>query len=113
MPKHLKDTRIEYWKDKEPTQNDEGVIVPGGPYKVADLWANFKGKDYSEFYQIHAYWAKPIFQATFTRPGFAVEVGDHIKCDGLFYEVKSIDDLTGKPHSDVKVTVEYDERYSA
>lgn len=110
MPKYLKDTKIGYWKIGEGGVDEEGVPTAGSPYKVADLWCNFKGRDFTEYYAAHASWAEPVFQATFTRPSFAVELGDFICHDGGYYEIKSIDDLTGRPHSDMKVTAQYDEK---
>ena len=108
MPKYLKDTKIEYWKIGEGYVDDEGIPHDGEPYKVADLWANFKGKSFEEYYAAHAVWAEPVFVATFTRPDFAVELHDYVYHDGGYYEIKAINDLTGHPHSDVKVTVQYD-----
>ena len=108
MPKYLKDTKIEYWKIGPSYKNDEGVTVPGKPYKVADLWANFKGKSFEAYYAARGTWAEPIFEATFTRPGFAVELTDYVYLNGKYYSVKEINDLTGHPHSDMKITVQYD-----
>ena len=113
MPKYLKDTKIEYWKISAGGTDDEGVYRPGAPYKVADLWANFKGKSFEEYYAAHAVWAKPVFVATFTRPDFDITLSDYVYHDGKYYAVKEINDLTGKPHSDVKITVQYDSKDQA
>lgn len=110
MPKYLKDTKLAYYKIGSGSVDDEGVFHKGGPYKVADLWSNFKGVDTSEHYALSATWVEPMFKATFTRPAFPVEVGDYICHEGKFYEIKTINDLTGKPHSDVVVIVQYDSK---
>ena len=107
MPRHLKDTRIEYWKIGEGHVDDEGIQHDGDPYKVADLWANFKGVDFTEYYAAHAVWAEPVFMATFTRPDFEIRLHDYLYHEGGYYEIKEINDLTGRPHSDVKVTVQF------
>ncbi|ACV21874.1 Uncharacterised protein [Slackia heliotrinireducens] len=108
MPKHLKDTKIGYWKIGEGYVDSMGVPHEGAPYKVADLWANFKGESFEEYYAAHAVWAEPVFVATFTRPDFEIRLHDYVYHDGGYYEIKAINDLTGHPHSDVKVTVQYD-----
>lgn len=108
MPKYLKDTKVSVYRVSKGGLDDEGVYQQGKPFKVCDLWANFKGVDFTAYYAAHAKWAEPVFAITVTRPAQSIELGDYVKHDGGFYEVKSIDDLTGRPHCDMKLTCQYD-----
>lgn len=108
MPKYMKDTKVGYYKMSERCADEEGVYHDGAPYKVADLWAHFNGVNFTVYYAIHAEWAEPVCELTITRPSFAVELGDYVEHDGKFYEIRSIDDLTGRPHADMKLTCQYD-----
>lgn len=108
MPKYLKDTKVGYFKIGKGGLDGEGVYHDGRPYKVADLWANFKGTDFTAYYAAHAKWAEPVCALTITRPAFPVEIGDYVRHAGKFYEVKAIDDLTGRPHTDMKISCQYD-----
>lgn len=108
MPRYLKDTKLEVWRDQEAWQDDAGAWHSGGSYLAGTVWGNFKGTDYSEFYALHARWEEPTFKATITRPIFDVEIGDHVRYKGTFYQVKTIDDLTGKIGRDMKLTCQLD-----
>lgn len=108
MPKYLKDTKVAYYRLGERSIDNEGVHHDGTPYKVADLWAHFKGVDFKAYYAIHATWVEPVCEFTITRPSFNVEIGDFVKHRGKFYEIRGIDDLTGRPHADMKLTCQYD-----
>ena len=112
MPKHLKDTKIEYWRETDGGVDDEGVWQEGEKAKVADLWANARGKDMSQYYANHRAWPAPVWEFVFTRPSFEVKLADHIRHDGKFYTIANIDELTGRPHSDMKVTCEYDAKFA-
>lgn len=113
MPKYLKDSKFEVWKNAEGYQDAEGGWHVGGPYLAGSVWGNFKGTDYSAFYEIHARWVEPTFKATVTRPWWDIEVGDHIRHNGKFYQVTEIDDLTGKIGRDMKLTCQYDSMFTA
>lgn len=112
MPKYLKDTRIEYWTETEGGPDNEGVWQDGTRAKVADLWANARGMNMSEYYAHNATWPAPVFEFVFTRPGFDVRLFDHIRHKGRFYKIVNLDELTGRPHSDMKATCEYDAKFT-
>jgi len=111
MPRYQKDVKLEIWKDGTPSQDEAGAWHAGVPYMAGSVWANLKGVDYSEFYALHASWPEPTFNATVTRPSWAIGVGDHVKHRGDFYEVKTINDLTGRIGRDMKLVCQLDTRF--
>lgn len=114
MPKFLKDTMIELWQDEPSYQDSAGAWHGGGHMQVATLWCSFKGKAYTELYQTQGIWAEPVFEATIERPRkLKIRVGDHVRHDGEFYRVQQINDLTGRPRSDMKLVCQLDEQYRA
>ena len=112
MPKYLKDTKIEYWTETPGGPDSEGIWQDGEKVKVADLWANARGKNMTEYYAHNRMWPAPILEFVFTRPAFAVELSDHIRYKGTFYKIANIDELTGHPHSDIKITCEFDKLFT-
>lgn len=111
MPKYQKDVKLEVWRDLPGKQDAEGAWHNDGNFKAGTVWANVKGTNYSEFYALHAKWAEPIFNATITRPSWDVMLGDHVAYKGKWYQVKTIDDLTGKVGRDMKLVCQLDSRF--
>ena len=111
MPRYQKDAKLSIWKPGQPYQDATGAFHKGEPYLAGVVWGNVKGVDYSEFYELHARWAEPTFKATVTRPSFEICVGDHVGHRGKWFEVKSIDDLTGRVGHDMKLTCQLDSRF--
>lgn len=112
MPKFLKDTKIEFWTSGEGSVDNEGIWHEGTPEKVAELWASVRGMNMSEYYAHNSMWPAPILEFTITRPGFDVSLFTHLKHKGKFYKIVDIDELTDKPHSDMKLRCEFDKLYS-
>lgn len=113
MPKYHKTTKVELWRCDDSYQDVSGAWHEGRPRQIATFWACFKGRNYDLLYQSTGVWAKPTFDVTITRPKFTVPVlGDHIKWAGEFYVVRQINDLTGRPNSDMTLTVELDGDFS-
>ena len=108
MPKYFKDTKLEVWRDGEAHQDGGGSWHRGEPYLAGTVWGNLKGEDFSETYAMSARWAKPVFKVTVTRPTWDIELGDHIRYKGRFYEVMTVDELTGKTGRDIKLTCQFD-----
>ena len=111
MPKFMKDTKIEIWTQTAPYQDNEGVYYPGENTKVAELWANVRGMNMSEYYAHNSMWPDPVLEFTITRPGFEITLTHHVKHAGKYYKIVDIDQLTGKPHSDMKLRCNYDANY--
>lgn len=112
MPKYQKTTRIELWRTPDEWQDAAGAWHQERPTHVATYWACFKGRDYSLLYQNTGVWAKPMFEATLTRPRFTtIKVGDHIRLDGAFYIVRQINDLTGQIGHDMTLVCELDTEF--
>ena len=111
MPKYLKDTKLEIWKDTPSYQDDSGAWHHGGSVKAGEVWANVKGTDYSREYALSAAWDLPIFKVTITRPTWDVSLGDHVCYKGRYYVVKTIDELTGKVGRDMKLVVQLDNNW--
>ena len=112
MPKYLKDTKIEYWVETQGGPDNEGVWQDGAKEKVAELWANARGKDMTEYYAHNRMWPAPIWEFVITRPSFEVKLEDHIKHAGKFYKITNVDELTGHPHSDMKIHCEFDKLFT-
>ena len=112
MPNYPKTTRVEYWRTTDSFQDLSGAWHQGRPMQVGTFWGNFKGKDYSLLYQTTGVWSKPVFEITITRPKHnAPKVGDHMRHDGAFYEIKQVNDLTGAVGADMRLICELDEYY--
>lgn len=113
MPRYQKTTKVELWRTGESWQDEAGAWHDGRPTHRADLWANVKGRDYSEYYAIHGTWVKPCIDFTITRPRFTVpRLGDHIRYNGDFYKITQVNELTGQVGKDMRITCELDERFN-
>ena len=112
MPKYPKTDKVQLWRTGEQWQDDAGAWHEGRPTHRADLWANLKGKDYTEYFAIQGEWARPLLDFTITRPKFTVpRLGDHIRYQGDFYKIVQVNELTGQTGHDMRITCELDERF--
>ena len=111
MPKFLKDTKIEIWTETEGGVTKEGIPIDGEKVKVADIWASVRGMNMSEYYAHHSIWPDPVLEFTFTRPGFEITLSHHVKHGGKFYRIVDIDQLTNRPHSDMRIRCNFDKLF--
>lgn len=112
MPKYQKDAKLEVWRDNPSYQDDAGSFHGTGSAKVGEVWANAKGTDYSEQYAMSAHWAEPLFKFTVTRPSWAIEIGDHVKYQGRYYAIRTINELTGKAGRDMVLICQQDTHWT-
>lgn len=112
--KYLKDTKIGYYTMGGRYQDEWGTWHSGKLVHVKDLWAHFVGVEYEAKFGSRAWWDKPIFKITIERPkSFEPKLHDYIKHRGKFYQIKHVNELTGREGRDMKLVCEYDSSVTA
>lgn len=113
--KFLKDTKVGYWRMGERWRDEWGVWHSATLEHVTNLWAHLQGVGYEAEFGAGAWQDKPIIKLTIERPrsSFEVRLYDYIKHRGKFYQIKHVDELSGRPGHDMKITCEYTSDVSA
>ena len=111
MPRYQKNSKIQVFRDRPAYQDSEGSFHDDGNVKLGTLWANVRGKDFSETYALNSVWVEPVFTMTVSRPTYDILPGDHVIHRGRCFEVKTVNDLTGQLGHDMVLVVQADDQF--